>query len=81
MSESDAEGTPAFDWRLRTIEANIAQLRRELTRHQEWVRGAERELDRRVIVLEIRLAVYAALGGLVGGLASALIVALVVAQT
>ncbi len=81
MSEPLDEGKPALDWRFRTLEANIAQLRRELTRHQEWVRSAERELDRRVIVLEIRLAVYAALGGLVGGLASALIVALVVTQT
>lgn len=58
------------DWELRVNAANVARLARDV-----------RRLEMRVTILEVKLGVYATLGGLVGGAAGALIVGLIVAQS
>lgn len=57
---------PSEGWELMVSAANIARIARDL-----------RRLELRVTVIEVKLAVYATLGGIVGGATGALFVALI----
>ena len=66
-SDHDADDAPPAGWRLRVAESNIAELRRDLGRHIRDDEKWKRLHDRRVTVLEVRIATWAAIGGLIGG--------------
>jgi hypothetical protein len=57
---------PSEGWELLVSAANIARLARDL-----------RRLELRVTVVEVKLAIYATLGGAIGGVVGALVVALI----